>query len=227
MFFYYHYFWLVLIFLFLSLNKNKFFWASLFVGLATATRITGLALLPSLIWAGYRHYAKKGRFPLVTLFAPLGFILFGLYLQLTTGNGLTIILGQKDWYKPMGLLGPWQALKDGFLKFLYASPFTKGNFFGHSMEIIEFLSAVFFILIIWLSYKKIKFSYWLFIFFSAWPIFFSGSLSSIHRYLVVLFPVYIYLAKTLKGKYYLALCLSFFILLVYLTSLFLRGYWVA
>jgi len=200
---------------FYFLNKKNLFLTSVFIALATATRVTGLALLPSLFWQGYKKYQKSKKFPWPILIAPLGFIAFSVYLQITTGNGLSIISKQKDWYKPMGVFGPEKALSNGFLKFLQGSLVTQGNLFGRSMEIVEFLSAIFLLSIIVLSYKKIKSSYWLFIFFSAWPIFFSGSLSSIHRYILVLFPIYIYLVKVLPKRYYYFLCLFFLLRLVF------------
>lgn len=212
---------------FYFINKKKFFLASILTALATATRITGLALLPAIFWEGYQYYKKYKKFPFSILIAPLGFFLYGLYLQLTTDGALAIISKQENWDRPIGIFGPIVALSDGLNKFIYSSSITKGDFFGHSMEIMEFLFAVGYILFIIFSFKKIKFSYWLFVLFSALPIFFSGALSSIQRYMVVLFPVYIYLGKKISKKYFYLACFCFLILLIYFTSLFLRGYWVA
>jgi len=212
---------------FYFLNKKNLLFASIFTALASSTRITGLALLPVIFWEGFQEYKKSKKFPPITIIAPLGFIVYGLYLQLATGDGLAIILKQKNWDRPMGIFGPIIALREGFSKFLFASPMTRGDFFGHSMEVMEFIFAIFYIFFLIDSFKKIKFSYWLFIFFTALPIFFSGALSSIQRYMIVLFPMYVYLVKKINKKYFFIVCLLFFILLVYFTSLFLRGYWVA
>lgn len=212
---------------FYFISKKKFFLASILTALATATRITGLALLPAIFWEGYIQYKRNKKFPASTIIAPLGFVMYGLYLQLTTGNALAIVSMQKNWDRPIGVFGPFIALYDGLKKFIFASPLTRGDFFGHSMEVFEFIFAVFYIFILIDSFKKIKFSYWLFLLFSAIPIFFSGALSSIQRYMVVLFPTYIYLVKIINKKYFYLICFCFLILLIYFTSLFLRGYWVA
>ena len=218
---------LLTLLIFYFLNKKNFLLASIFTAITTATRITGLALLPVIFHEGYNQYKKSKKFPLSIIIAPLGFVMYSLYLQLTTGNALAIILMQKNWDRPMGIFGPFIALYDGLNKFIFASPLTQGDFFGHSMEVLEFLFAVFYIFLLINSFKKVKFTYWLFMLFSAVPIFFSGALSSIQRYMVILFPIYIYLTKKTNNKYFYLICFCFLILLIYFTSLFLRGYWVA
>lgn len=211
---------------FYFMNRKNFVAASIFAGFATATRVTGLTLLPPLFFIAYQYYKKHKKFPWSTLVSPLGLIFYFLYIQLTTGRAMSIIDKQKDWNKPIGMLGPWYAIRDGFLKFIYGSSITRGDFFGRSMEIIEFISLIFLIAVLVFSFKKIKIHYWLYLFFSTLLILFSGVLSSIHRYILVMFPIYMFLGTSNK-KYFYLICILSFIVLIYLSALFLRGYWVA
>jgi len=198
-----------------------------FVALATATRIAGLALIPAIVWEAYREYRVTKKIPISIVLAPLGFIFYSTYIQIISGNALLIITQQKNWNKPVGILGPWFALKDGFSKAFFGSEFSRHNPLSHFIEQVEFVSIIFIIVVIITSIKKMRFSYWLYIFFSTALILFSGVLSSVHRYLVVLFPIYIYLVKVIPKKYFLFLCFIFVLLLLVLSCLFLRNYWVA
>lgn len=211
---------------FYFLNKKKFLAASLLTAIATATRVTGLALVVPLAWEAFLVYKNNKKIEWSVIFAPLGFLAYTLYLQLFAGSALAVVDSQKGWDKPIGIFGPIIAIRDGFHKFIYGSAITRGDFLGRSMEILEFLSAVALILLIIYTFKKIKTSYWLYFGASIIPIFFSGVLSSIHRYMMVMFPIYL-LIGALPKKYYRIYVVVSTILLAYLVSLYLRNYWVA
>jgi len=212
---------------FFFLNRNDFWAASVIALVASATRITGLALIVPLIWNAWQHYRITRKIAWPLLMSPLGFLMYAVFIQITAGSASGIILSQKNWNKPIGWKGPVVAVSDGFKKFIFGSQATTGNIFNRSMEVIEFVFAVALIVFVFVSFKKIKFSYWLYFLLSIALIFFSGVLSSVHRYSLVLFPVYIYLGKTIPKKYFFPYCFFSFILLIYLASLFFRGYWVA
>lgn len=218
---------LISILMFYFLNKKNFILASFFTSLATAIRLVGLALLFPLLWEAIQTYKKTKKFPLSILFAPLGFIIYGLYTQFTTGNGFLIVEKHKEWNRVMGIFGPWNALKDSLLNVISGSDISRNNPIIHSIEILEFCTAIFIVIILIKSFRKIRFTYWLYMFFSSLFIFFSGFLGSDSRFIIVMFPVFIYLVKVLSKKYFYIICLCFLILLIYLSSLFLRGYWVA
>lgn len=220
-------FFLLVVSFFYFLNKKQFFISSVIAFLATATRITGLALLPILFYRAYKEFKDSRKINWSILISPFGFIFYLIYVQLISGDFLSVILKQKEWKRPIGLLGPWYALKDGFVKFIFGSKVTQLDFFGRSMEVVEFIFVVFLIYVIIHSYKKIKFDYWLYLFFSSLPIFFSGALSSIHRYMLVMFPIYVYLFKVIPRKFIMYAYIVFLILLIYFSALFLRNYWVA
>jgi hypothetical protein len=51
--------------------------------------------------------------------------------------------------------------------------------------------------------------------------------SSFPRYILVLFPVYIFLAERLKGGHLVVWLFGSLVLFVFMASLFLRGYWAS
>jgi len=212
---------------FYFLKKEKFLFAGVLTILASLTRITGLALIPVFLWEAIIYHKKTKKIVWPVLLTPLGFLIYSLYLQITTGNGLSMISEQTDWNREIGILSPIKAYKEGFIHALWGTAITRGNFFNRSMEIIEFIFGVLLILFIIFSFKKIKRSYWVFVVFSSIPIIFSGVLSSIHRYMLIMFPIYIYLAKIVPKKYFYYLLVVGGLLLAYLSALFLRNYWVA
>jgi len=93
---------------------------------------------------------------------------------------------------------------------------------------LEMLASLYAIgLLIWGYIKKVRPSYLLFSFLSFLLPTLTGTFSSMPRYILVLFPIYIVLA-TIKNKYVRYLILSIhFILLFICTMLFTRGYWIA
>jgi len=218
---------LLALLIFITLKQKRFLLAGVLTALITATRITGLALVPVFFWECYQYYRKTKKLIWQIFLAPMGFFLYLLYAQFNSGSALAIINSQKNWNRPLGILGPCYAFKDGLSKFLFGSSYTHHDLFGRSMEIVEFLTAIFLVIMIIYGFKRLKTSYWLYIFFSSVPIFFSGALPSIHRYVLVMFPIYILLGQNLSKKKFYLLSVFFAALLIYFTALYLRNYWVA
>lgn len=212
---------------FFFLKERKFMLASISAALASGTKVLGLALFPVILWEAYQSYKSTKRVPISILIAPLGFILYSLYNYFLTGNLFLALQGHGDWGRHIGVLSPINAFSESFWKVLYGSDLSRHNIFIRSIEALEFFSAVFLIFMLIVSYKRLKLSYWLYLLFSTMIVFFSGSIGSLPRHLILLFPIHIVLAKILPIKFYYIIGIVFFILLTYLTSLFLRGYWVA
>ena len=95
---------------------------------------------------------------------------------------------------------------------------------------LEAIIAIIFLIIIIYSFKRIRFEYWLFLAFGYLLPTLSGSFSSLPRYVVVLFPAFIYMATRFKD-----IKKSFLIVGLFITSLiaiatemmFIRGYFVS
>lgn len=212
---------------FYFLKKKNFLTASVCTAMATATKLLGVALLPSLMWEAYKRYRQTKKLPFSIILAPLGIVIYVLYTYQQTGNLTLVILGHSDWGRNASVLSPFIAFKEGLLKVFFGSVVSRNNFFVYSVEVLEFFSALFFLSVVLFGMKKMKFSYWLFVLFSFLLVIFSGALGSVNRVLLIVFPVHIFLAKVLPSKIYYLACLCLFILLLYLASLFLRGYFVA
>jgi len=212
---------------FYFLNNKKFLLASIYTAIATATRLVGLTLIPIVFWEAYRTYRKTKKFPLSIIITPFGFIFYSFYMQITTGNAFSVVTQHKEWSRNINIFGVFIALKEGLQKVIFKSSLSQNNLIIYSIETIEFIFAIFLILILLFSFKKIKFSYWLYLLLSSIFIFSSNVLISIPRLIIPMFPIFIYLSQVISKKTFYFISFIFLVLLVYLSSLFLRGYWVA
>ncbi len=212
---------------FYYVNKRKFLFASIFISLASVTRIVGLTLIPVILWEAYKEYRNTKKIPWSISVSFVGFVFYSVYMKLTTGNALSMVGKHKEWGRQINIFGIFIALKDGLLKLIFKSQLSQSNMLIYSIEVIEFVCALFLLILLIVSFRKLKFSYWLYIFFSSMFMFSSSVLISIPRLILPMFPIFIFISKTAPKRVYYLICLIFSILLVYLSSLFLRGYWVA
>jgi len=96
--------------------------------------------------------------------------------------------------------------------------------------ILELSTAILLLIIIILSFRKIRWDYWIYIVLGYILPSLTGSFSSLPRYVIVLFPVFIVAAASLqKINFYLRLgiYLSLAIIAVIAQALFFRGYFVS
>jgi len=210
---------------FLSLRKKKYWLAGLICALATSAKITGVALIPSFAWVLFQEYKKTKQFPFPLLISPLGLILYLVYTQLNSGNWFLVFSGQSFWARKFSLLNPITSLLEWAGKVLagplprYDSPFV------YTGIVIEFLTVASLIYLVIAMYKKVETSQYLYLLSSLLLILLAGNFSSIHRYVLVMFPIFIYLGNVLHKKFLVAYSLLSLFLLMYLTSLFTKGYW--
>jgi hypothetical protein len=99
---------------FLAALRGRSLAAGVLGGLATGTRLLGLALLPALavmLWRGrdLRSLARLG--PLLLLPTAVG--LYALYLDRTVGDPWAFTSAQADWERDASALGPLAGLWDG------------------------------------------------------------------------------------------------------------------
>jgi Gpi18-like mannosyltransferase len=221
------------LFLFLSvmvfwfLGKKKLFYAAIFAAIASGTRIVGLALTAPIIYQAYRQYKKNKTIHFEVFLSPLGFVGYAFYNWMATGSLFTFISSQKYWDRPVGLLAPFYAIKSQVASVILGPLPTYDSPFVYPVIVIELATLIYLLSIIILSYKKIDMSYWLYLVTTCLIILFGGILSASPRYVLVLFPIYIFIASRLSGvKYCLYLIVST-CLFVFMTALFLRGYWVS
>jgi len=216
-------------------RKRKWLLAGLLGAGLTATRITGLALLPAVayeVWKTKKENPKLNLFfPIISiLLIPVGLGIYMLYLNKTTGNPLEFfssiaIFGQQ---RSTNLVLLPQVFYRYFFKVIPNLAFSYFPIvFTTFLEIATAL--VFLFLLVW-SFFKLRLSYSLY-FLAGYlipPL--SGSFSSFPRYVAVLFPAFILMAvwsqklpKTAKAVIFLLL----FVTLAVASMLFVRGYWVS
>ena len=101
---------------FLAASRGRAVTAGVLGGLATGTRLLGLALLPALaylLWRGRDPRALARLAPLALLPAAVG--LYALYLDRTLGDPWAFTNAQADWKRDTPLLGPLEGLREALL----------------------------------------------------------------------------------------------------------------
>jgi hypothetical protein len=101
---------------FLAATRGKAVTAGVLGGLATGTRLLGLALVPALIvllWRGRDPRSLARLAPLALLPAAVG--LYALYLDSTLGDPWAFTSAQADWDRAVSPLGPLAGLHDAVL----------------------------------------------------------------------------------------------------------------
>lgn len=78
-------------------GKGHWVTAAIVAALASATRSTGLALLPALLYMAFRQNASWRDRLAVLAISPLGLVAFGLHLWQQFGNPLQFLKAQEQW----------------------------------------------------------------------------------------------------------------------------------
>jgi len=230
-------FFLLTILSFYFARKGNWLLAGIFGGLSTATRITGLALLPAFlieIWQNNKDSKEKITkliYPLAsTLLIPLGLIFFMFYQWKATGDPLNFlnqvfIFGSQR--SSNFILLP-QVFYRYFFKIIPSLNYSYlPVVFTTFMELIV---ALLFLATSIIAFLKLRLSYALYLTIGYLIPTLSGSFSSLPRYVLILFPGFLlfslYFDKIPKSIQFLILFLLT-ILLGFSTMLFARGYWVS
>ncbi|OGF99943.1 hypothetical protein A2Y99_03955 [Candidatus Gottesmanbacteria bacterium RBG_13_37_7] len=243
---------------FYAARKKNWRIASIFACLASATRLTGIFLLPALLWEQYKdqliaqslelkNKAKNSNFNanfkssfqllhcyIVTLLhspiiyiSPLGLIFYMIYLQLQFGDFLYFwhaqpIFGAERSGTAIILLPQviWRYLKIFASVSIYTEAFW--------IPVIEFISSLGAIYLLILSHmKKVRLSYLIFSWLTVIVPTLTGTFSSMPRYIILAFPIYIVLGLLDNKIVRYLLLITCYLLLIALTILFTRGHWVS
>lgn len=201
------------LFLFLSLAvfyygfKRNFLLAGVLGVLASLTRITGFLLFIPLAWEYLRERNPK---VLSVLLIPLGTLGFFLYHYFKFGNFFLFFEVEKNWGR--------------------AFVFRKEHFdFFSNPAVVNFALDVFFAIFalaaIYFVFKKLRVSYGLYMLSTLAVALGTGTLMSVGRYILVLFPIFI-LGASIKNQYLQQswIFISILFLALYAT-LFVNNYW--
>lgn len=219
---------------FFFLRKKRFLEAGFLGALASATRILGLIFIPIFIIEIYLTF-RKGKIKLWSeefiksvisiTFIPLGTIMYMWYLKIAFNNPFYFLTSQ-SFFGAERSNTPFIMLPQvifRYIKILFSVPINSWQFFSSSLELSFTIAAVILLVI---SFKKIKLIYWLFTLGCFIIPTFTGTLSSMPRYILMIFfllPILVEISK----KYFIFVLILFLILEMLLTSLFIRGYWIA
>jgi len=219
------------LFLFLTLcavyftRKKKWYMASFFALFAGATRLMGIFLVPLI---AYEIWKQKTKIRLINLFplliSSLGLIFYMVYLKITVNDPLFFFHAQPA----------FGANRSGnkliFLPqviFRYIKIFVTSTInYDYLIALFEFLMIIITIYILIKNIYKIRVSYQIFAWLSLLTPTLTGSLSSIPRYILTIFPFFIALSLEKNLIKYIFLIINASLLII-LTMYFFRGYFVA
>ena len=226
-------FFLVTVSAFYYARKQNWLLAGIFGFFASLTRLIGVLLLPVLLFEYF--YQKKFKFKevkkdvLSLTLIPLGLTTFCLYLYQKTGDFFAFLhaYNATNWPEKAYLkLNIFKTLYNG-LKFLVTFPASKDTA-HYAIQSTFIMSTIFVMLVLFgMIIKKIRPSYILYSFFSIIVPLISGSYDSMNRYILVIFPMFIFLAILGKIKVvnYFIVIFSATLLGVFITN-FVNNYWV-
>ena len=205
------------IFLFFSIAtfyyalKKDFTHAAVFGLLASLTRITGVLLLIPVLYEYYKLYGfKLNRKFLPLLLIPAGLLSFFAFHFFKFGDALLFFKIQSRWGRSFAI--NWDHL----------------NLTGHPGTVnlvLDGLFTIFAVLATFLVFKKLRASYGLYMLATIGVALSTGTMMSIGRYVLVLFPIYI-LGAAIKNEYvrYAWILISALLFALY-TILFVNYYW--
>lgn len=204
---------------FYFLKKKHLFLATLFATLASGTKISGLAVVLALLIDIKLTYGFNKRSWYVLL-SPLGFVLYCWFLFNQTGDPFYFLTAENHWQRYITVPGIsfWEAIKS----------VTSGAFnLNHFNILMDLIFAIFGLGLILRSFRFLPSVYSFYGLLSlAFPLL-TPTLTSIPRFLVVLFPIFLLIAL-IKNKYVLLFYQIFSLMLLSLfAALFINGYWVS
>ena len=211
-------------------RTNKFLFASILAMLSSSTRVVGITILPAFLvnifWD--RKLIKKELLSL--LFIPMGLLSYMYYLFLYWGG--TIKLYQA--YKLFGeqRSGHLVLLPQVFYRYFFKIiPNLSWDYLPVVFAVLlETFAATLFLYLIIISFRKIRWDYWMFSVLGYLIPTTSGSFSSMPRYLILIFPMFFVLAQKLefaKKSLLIGIFLILATMLIVAESLFFRGYFVS
>ncbi len=219
---------------FYFLRKKKYLSAGIIAAFASATRIIGIVLLSALLLEYFTliKEKKKINWPsalTALLLAPAGLLLYMFYLHLSTGDALIFL-------HTVNIFGDQRSnhfiiLPQVFYRYIFKIfPHLSTYFPVYFSTILEFSSSVLFLALVIVAYLRLRLSYFIYFLGGYMIPTFSGSFSSLPRYVLVLFPGFILLGLIME-KQSLAVKIMFYssclILLGVAEALFFRGYWIS
>lgn len=203
-------------------RKEKYFLSGILGSLSAATRVIGVILI-------YLYVFIKRKINFILLI-PLGLISYMYYSYITWGDYLKFFNSASGFGEQRSdhLIMLPQVFYRYFVKII---PNLTWSYFPVVFTtFLEITTAILFLYIICISFKKLDIKYWIFLVLAYLVPTFSGSFSSLPRYVLVIFPAFFFLStKVIKLPKLLRLGIYVILGIILLISqmLFVRGYFVS
>jgi Gpi18-like mannosyltransferase len=218
---------------FILLKREQFILAAAFAGLASATRSTGLVLLPVIIWvlwckfaADYRRFFSYALF--CSILATSGLWLYMFYLGIAFNSPLAFATNQAAWENGLGI--GHNVISALLLKGFFPLNLSVHNLYPRSFDVWFFLL---FLMLILFHRKWLSSSLYLFALGVLMLPYFTISggpfgFRSMTRFILLAFPVFIVIAKLCKNRLWLVPCITglFAAMLFAYSALYAQWYWV-
>ena len=217
-------------------RKKRWILAGLFGAASSASRLSGVALIPALAVEWYLQTKKNGIQPneVIKKFFKSGWVSptltasgiasYMIYLGIFFKNPLLFQQSMQAWRQEQFVL-PIQVIVRYFKIFLSVDP----KLLIYWIAVLEFSTLFIYLGLTLYVWKNIRKSYAVFMLTLLLLVTFTGTFAGTPRYILHLFPAFIALAHITRAKPMLKHILSFFFLILgfVLTSLFTRGYFVS
>ncbi|EKD46373.1 MAG: hypothetical protein ACD_68C00007G0001 [uncultured bacterium] len=211
-------------------RKQKWLASSLFALFASACRPIGFLLIIPLFWEYFQQknykFKEIGRQAWWLLLAPFGLFSYMFYLGFKFGHPLLFIKAENIWSRSpdASLFNLWGVFKTYGHDFWQVLTTGQAYFLANSFDLVVWL--VFAVLAI-VAFVKLRPAYGvlMILLLSAGAI--TGTLISSTRFVIVLFPAYLVLAKLTKSETAFSLTLALSAIFLGLFAImFTSGYWV-
>jgi len=202
--------------------ETKGWWSALFGFLSGGTRLVGV-----FIALARTSFAPRNWW---SLFSLGGLAAFAAFLWIKFSNPLIFLTAQSAFRNGRSdslstLVNPVQVVFRYLKIFITANP-SHFDFWIAFLEFTAFIFGVVILTWLWLKQKKLR-SYLIFGWFALLLPTLSGTLSSMPRYLLTIFPIFIGLAQIKSKTIKYGILTVFIVLLLLLTCLFTRGYFIS
>lgn len=208
---------------FLFLETKQYALSVISGGFATASRMTGLALIAAMLFIK-TNFRKK---ILMIIVSSLGLICYMLFLYINTNDPFYFIKAQLAWCKHAGRCGfgsPITPLLD-YAKLIGSGKESISLF---SFKFNDWISSVIFLSLLPVVFKKLSIHYFVYSVVVLLMPLSSGSTASMLRIVLTVFPVFFILPSILKSKFAkILLTILFMLLQFHLISVFTGYRWVA
>ena len=219
---------------FYAARRRKWWLAGLLGAVASATRVFGIFLLPALLVEWYEGRGKKAVYTpleLVSAVLPIvliasGLFLYMYYLKKTFDDPLMFLTSQPA-FGAQRSADKLILLYQVFWRYAKMISTVNPNSLLFLTIVEEAVSGAVFLLLSIIAFKKVRVSYALFGALSYIAPTLTGTLSSLPRYVLILFPSFMVLGMVKNRRFQRLWWLISVILLAVNTALFVRGYWVA